>query len=855
VPIHRDVSGPFIGRLDELARLSELRRNSHRYGRFALIAGEPGIGKSRLINEFLRETPRGRVAIGVGRALEHVRSPFLPWVAALEGVSPPAARAVRPNGAGFEDQAAMYGTVVAALRESARRRSTIVILEDLHWADAGSLDLLHVLLPEISSLRRLLVIATVRSSEAHETLSRVSTNRQASVLELRPLASRECAELVRLLLASDHGTRTRVERIAALSGGNPFFAGELCKNVNSDDIPLTLSSAIEARVAPLQPAELQAVEAAAVLGEEFELQLLADVVQCSATDVARRLDPAQRRGIVVEETQGRFRFAHALTRAVLAGHLTSAQRIDLHRRAADALERQQRFDPFGFAQLAYHHARAHDREKAYAYQMRAGGLAYSVHAYTDAATFFGEAAACAAAGSLERARALARQGDALLRAPELEDAERVYTEAIAIFRAAGSTEEAARLYQSLAHSLYNRNRVRDALALIEHASVELSPLPRELNDELSLHGALYGADVDPRLGARWLSRVNEENVQQTRSGGTYYAIAGAIHAAQADPEAWTRAMNAFQLNASAVQADARYVGHFGNLAANALFLGLPAIALYEQCFALARTFKMDVYEAAYASHAAFERWLHGDDEAFSRYAAFAAAHDAPIPALHSYVLLNGVLAESAALPDVREVEAIIGGGRNEFFGPLVGVLARRLARTGDARGARRLLDAAAERLEYPYAAWETLTALAEFGGPAARERAEVLLRPYHGASAPAFAATAAMVRALSAHRDGDSAERDRAAAEAKELYAEMGWVRHARRAGDFAVPQREQPFSTRELEIAQLLQHGRSNRAMAAELFISEKTVEKHLARLYEKLQVNNRAAAVRALTQMAVKE
>jgi DNA-binding CsgD family transcriptional regulator/energy-coupling factor transporter ATP-binding protein EcfA2 len=855
VGIHRDIHGPFIGRDDELESLTQLRRDSHRYGRFALIAGEPGIGKSRLVNEFVRRVPRGRAAIGLGRALEHVRSPFTPWISALQAVAPDAARAVHPNGQAFDDKAAMYGTVVSALRETALRRSVILVLEDLHWADAGSLDLLHVLLAEISSVRRLLVIGTVRSSEAHETVTRIFTDPQATVLELRPLPSRECIELVRSLLDSGEIAASRVQRIAALSGGNPFFASELSKSTNPGDIPLTLTSAIETRVASLQAGDVTALEAAAVLGEDFQLQLLADVLQCSTTAAAKRLESAQRAGIVLEQSEGHFRFAHALTRAVLAGHVTSAQRIDLHKRAARALERRRSFDAFGFAQLAYHHAGAHDREKAHAYRMRAGGLAYAVHAYTDAATFFGDAAACAEAGSLEQAGALARQGDALLRVPVLDEAERVYRAAIAIYRAAGMVEEAARLYQSLAHSLYNRDRVRDALSLIEHAAAQLAPLPQELNDALSLHGALYGADIDPELGLHWLNRVEEQNVRATRSGGTYYAIFCAIHAAKGDAEAFNRGVAAFHENVSVVEVDARYVGHFGNLAANALFLGLPATSLYEQCFALARTFKMEIYEAAYASHAAFERWLHGDEESFVRYGSFASANDAPIPALHSYVLMYTLLGDSSAIRDLGEVESLIAGGRNEFFGPLVGTVARRLARTGDTRNARRLLDAAAERLQYPYAAWETLTAMAEFGSTATRERAETLLQPYHDSSAPAFAATAAMVRALSAERDGDTAERDRAASRARHLYASMGWVHHERRAAELGIPQTEQRFSERELQIAQLLQQGQSNRAMAASLFISEKTVEKHLARLYEKLQVNNRAAAVRALTQLSIRE
>lgn len=855
--IHRDIHGPFVGRNDELASLAQLRRDSHRYGRFVLIAGEPGIGKSRLVKEFLRHVPHGRAAIGVGRALEHVQSPFAPWISALEAVSPAAARAIRPSAAAFDDKSAMYGTAVAELREAAKRRSTIIVLEDLHWADAGSLDLLQVLLADISSLRRLLVIGTVRSSEAHETVRRMLTNPQAAVLEMRSLPARECMELVRSLLRPGDSAPSLVERIAALSGGNPFFASELAKCTNPGEIPLTLSSAIEIQLAPLQQAEIAALEAAAVLGEEFDLTLLADIIECSPPEAAKRLEPAQRAAIVSEEHDGYFRFSHALTRSVLASHVTAAQRIDLHKRAAGALERRERFDALGFAQLAYHHAGAHDKTKAYAYQMRAGGLAYTVHAYADAARFYADAGACAQPGSLERASALARQGDALLRNSLVDEAERAYTDAIAIYRAAGCVEEAARLYQSLGRTLFNQDRVRDALTLIEHAISELSPLPPALNDELTVQASFYGADIAPDMGLYWLSRVDEQSVSTTRTGGTYYAIRGALEAMQGDGAGWKRSVQAFDKNVSTVQPDGPYVGHFGNLAANAMFLGFPAMTFYERCFALARTLKMDVYEAAFTSHAAFERWLHGDDESFERFRAFSATRDTPaVPAIHAYVLLGSLLADTGTPPSA-EVEAIIAGRRNEFFGPLAGAFARKLAQSGDARGARRILDAAAERLEHAYAAWEALTAMAEFGSNAARERAERLLEPHRDSSAPAFAATAAMVRALCAQRDGNAGERDLAAARARELYAAMGWVRHERRAAALSVPvpQTTLRFSSREVQIARLLQEGRSNRAMAAELFLSEKTVEKHLGRLYEKLNVSNRAAAVQALTQVSISE
>jgi DNA-binding CsgD family transcriptional regulator len=851
--IERDVHGPFVGRTDELDSLTAVRLESHRYGRFAIVAGDAGIGKTRLVKEFLRSVPRGRAAIGVGRALEHVRAPFAPWISALQSVSPAAARAVAPNGEAFSDKAAMYAALTAALHECAQRRSTVLVLEDMHWADAASLDLLHVLAAEIAGLRRLLVIATVRAGEIDDATRTLLGKPHTFLLDLRPLPSRDCVELVRALLPDGAADSSRAERIAALSGGNPFFAGELAKNGDSEGIPLTLSSAIDARVARLDAEDVTALEAAAILGERFELQLLAEMLNADPATAAQRLDRAQRDAIVIEEGDGQFRFAHALTRAVLAKRLTSAQRITIHKRAARALERRRRFDALGFAQLAYHHAGAHDPVKAYAYRMRAGGLAYSVHGYADAASFYADAAACAERGSLEQARALARQGDALHRLPALDEAREAYSAAIAIYRAAGSIEEAARLYQSLARSLFNQDLVRDALVMIEHAVAELVPLPAELNDELSLQAAFYAADLEPQDVMRWLERIDEKAVSMTPQGGQYYQIAAAVYATLGDVEGWKRSEAAFQLNAACVQPEPAYIGHYGNLAANAMFLGIPAMALYERCFAFARTLKLEVYEAAFASHASFERWLHGDDEGFQRHAALAAAHDAPIPALRSYVMLAAILHDPAVLPDAAEVEAMIAGGRNEFFGPLTGAYARALARGGDMKGARRILDVAAQRLERPYAAWEALTAMAEFGSKTARDRAKALLEPYADSKAPAFAAAAAMVSAFCAQHEGDALRRDRFAARARDIYAEMGWLRHERTAAELGVEREtEARLSGRETEIARLLQEGRSNREMAQALFISEKTVEKHLARLYEKLRVNNRAGAVRVLGQMS---
>jgi tetratricopeptide (TPR) repeat protein len=338
------------------------------------------------------------------------------------------------------------------------------------------------------------------------------------------------------------------------------------------------------------------------LGERFELGLLADVLRLPPATVASRLQAGQIAGIVHEERDGAFRFGHALTRAVLIANMTAARRMQMHERAARALERCRRFDALGFARLAYHYAGAHDRRKAYAYHMRAGDLAYDVHAYGDAATFYGDAAVAAEQGSLQYARALKRQGDALLRTSSISAAESIYRKAIAVYRAAGAAEDAATLYQSLARTVYNQDRPRDAMAIIEEAVTALPSLSPQSRDDIDLQGAFCAAEFDPELAKRWLARIAEERVRGRESAALYYSIGAAIDATVGDVESWRRNVTAFENYAKPLSPNGTYVGHYGNLAAQALFLGFPATELYERCFTLARALEMRVYEAAFSSN-------------------------------------------------------------------------------------------------------------------------------------------------------------------------------------------------------------------------------------------------------------
>lgn len=828
--------------------LAQIRRDSRRYGRCCFVSGEAGIGKSRLINQFLQDLPRGRICVGLGRALEHVRSPFAPWIAAMESAAPATVAVLQENE--HAEKMAMYRAALEGLHRCAQRRATILVLEDLQWADAASLELLAFIRAELAGLRRLLIVASVRATDAPNALRTMLSAPQALVVQLGPLDRIACTALVHAMLAHEEAGSLRITRIVEACAGNPFFAEELCRSPDATRIPTSVQAAISLRLARFGERERRVLQSAAVVGERFELALLAKILRLPPGTIANRLEAAQIAGVVVEEPDGLFRFGHALTRAVLMSTMTAAARIRLHERAARQLEDHRRFDALSFARLAYHYAGAHDRRKAYAYHMRAGDLAYTMHAYRDAAAFYGSASDAAEPGSEPYAFALRRQGDALIRSSAIAEAEAVYRKAVAVYRAAGAAEDAGRIYQSLARSVYNQDRPRDAFALVEEAVATSPSLSGDTRADLDLFGAFCAADFDPELAKTWLTRIPHERVREGTRAGGYYSVLAGIEASLGEVKSWEHTVREFRRHADALPAAGEYVGFYGNLAAQALFLGCNAVPLYERCLLLARSLEMDVYEAAFSSHAAFDRWLHGDMEGFARHARRASAVEASVPALRAYVLLCSLLGDPTFSAPMPEVYAILAGGRNEFFGPLVGHCAWRLAARGETRELRRLLDATAAALAAPYAAWDALVAMAELGSPAVRERAHAMTAPFRDAAAPTFAATAAMVEAFHAHHEGDAPARDRAAEQARTLYESIGWTHYAQRAARLHRGSTPTLFSPRESQIAALLSEGCSNRAMAAELFISEKTVEKHVARVFEKLRVNSRAAAVRALSE-----
>jgi DNA-binding SARP family transcriptional activator len=370
-----------VGRADQVAVLARaLAATVAGRGRLVLLAGEPGVGKTRLAEELARRADGAAVAWG--RCGEEPGAPpFWPWTQVLRGLLVDLAgerqRALLaghvaelgpllPDLAG-EPAAAppvvdvevvrfrVCRAVVAVLRRLAADRPLLVVLDDLHWADAGSLRLLPVLAAELESAR-ILVVVTHRDrgvagdavpADTLAALARLST---VDRIALRGLGAGDVRELMAARLGTEPDERL-VHVVHDRSAGNPFFVLELVRLLGSErrlaaaqraatsEVPVGVRDVLRRRLAGL-PEQTQAILlVAAVVGREFDLDVVRDVSGLDDETALDAVEAALLSGLVDEDaTVGRFRFTHALVREAIYEEVSRVRRARLHARVAEALD-------------------------------------------------------------------------------------------------------------------------------------------------------------------------------------------------------------------------------------------------------------------------------------------------------------------------------------------------------------------------------------------------------------------------------------------------------------------------------------------------------------------------------------
>ncbi|MEV8514867.1 AAA family ATPase [Dactylosporangium sp. NPDC051484] len=423
---------PLVDRDAELAALLELL-GPVRAGRteLALLVGEPGIGKSRLVAELARRAADDGFAVLVGRCSEDEGAPpFWPWASALrdlsgvlgDGVLRELAGAdadrlagLLPAGAGRDWAAAVPAAAGGSsadaerfricdafarlLAAAAERRPLLVVLDDLHWADLSSLRLLHHLADHLTGAPVLLVATRRAHPEPVGVLADVVAalgRRHALRLDLPGLSPGGVAELARAV-TGEAAPAQLATSLRERTDGNPFFLVELLRLRGGADIPAAVTDVVARRVARLPDPTQHLLRAAAVIGRQYDLDLLAAVAGHDADSVLDDLDPALAAGVVLEEetAPGRFRFAHALVRDVVYQAQSAARRARRHGDVAAVLrdEGDERLSEAARHWLAAGPAHA---GAAWRTAARAAARARAVHGYEEAAALLAAARAAQA---------------------------------------------------------------------------------------------------------------------------------------------------------------------------------------------------------------------------------------------------------------------------------------------------------------------------------------------------------------------------------------------------------------------------------------------------------------------------
>jgi tetratricopeptide (TPR) repeat protein len=402
-----------IGRSDDLAALDAALEEARGGNPVAvLVTGEAGIGKTRVIQEFSeRAYAQGaRVLTGACVDLGDSGLPYGAVADALRGapsdayeeLSPALRRelaAVLPEAAPDDEphagtQGGLFGSVLRLLEQLGRHDSVVLVLEDIHWADPSTRDMLKFL---VSGLRQtaVLIVLTERTDEVsrdhpvQRLLAELQRARRVRSLVLARLTRAETSRQLAGLAGAPVDFRL-VDAIHGRSEGNPLFSEELlAMGPDAAAVPANLRDALLARLDALPPGAQAIARVAAALGRDVDHALLAAIADTpdDELDAALRACVSGHVLVIDDERRG-YRFRHALLQEVAAGELLPGERVRLHRRIADVLEARPAVAGGAgarrLAEIAHHRVLSQDPPAALAAALAAARAAEDVHAPREA---------------------------------------------------------------------------------------------------------------------------------------------------------------------------------------------------------------------------------------------------------------------------------------------------------------------------------------------------------------------------------------------------------------------------------------------------------------------------------------
>jgi DNA-binding CsgD family transcriptional regulator len=900
----------FIGRERELGALSDLaRRAATGEIAIAFVSGDAGAGKTRLIDELSQHLPRGMRCYRAA-CLEYAPSPMGPVVDILADLAAdtgaPAAGAgfAAPTGDDPVDKRRLFERVAATLRAAGSVRAFAAVIDDAHWADPATLDLLQFLIGTLHDARILLVVAyrtdeLTDSHPLHAVIARAMRARHVQRIELGPLSQAGVHELIDATLPKN--VRIPVEALRGVlerSEGNPLFAEELLKAVVDDQrscvtrstLPDSLRGLLLERLRRLAPNDMALLEIAALIGRRFGAAFLARIGGREAGSLDAFLRMAIDEHFLIEDAAepGCFTFRHALTRDTILEGILAMHARAMHLVIAREIEREP--DHEGrVVELAEHYWRAAAFAECAGYAQTAGDLAKARHAYAQAAELYERALACGAADQrgLVALHEKAAAAYASLGAPQrVLDHLQV---AVDHYTATGDTVQLVETYIEFAQGLRRIAQTDRAFAVLRRASELSLPLGDDaLLMQIAVQLALLHALAEEWPEVEAALRAAEPSVAQAgpRDAIRFYSARAALRLAEHELDGWERdselavsiarahgdpTLVAFALTSYGV--DARKIARFDSASASfreAAEAGRAYGPLYNATFArLGRANVLYLTGELRAAHAEMLEVL-ADVHESTTIRMLVAQFGVAI----ATVLRDETLAARCYSPDL--LEAAFSTNEPIQYASFAAAIAEHDLANGDEAAAVALLERMLASLPDGWSDCEALLPVAVCCSEADVDRARVRFDEAHDEASNPFAhAYRELFDAYAEARFGTRDAKLRHAKTAAALLHRLGMPLHEAEAYELAeeparavalcekvgaarLPRRlgarSQRRSTatqltaREREVVDAALRGMSNSAIADELSLSERTVEAHLAAAYRKLGVRSRGELISVL-------